>query len=123
MHNRACMHLPFVRLTLVSLILLSASEQIFASSSGLNNIPTADTAPHLTLVIQEYSTFGAKRKPDYTAGFKFGLAPWKDSEWQNRFEWGLDSHLASGDAGPAVFQFKYATQPRPNLPALGIGIA
>lgn len=52
--------------------LVAAPQRVQAAASGLNNIPTADTAPHLTLVIQEYSTFGAHRKPDHTAGFKFG---------------------------------------------------
>ena len=84
---------------------------------------TADTAPHLTLVIQEYSTFGADRKPDHAAGFKFGVDPWVKSEWRNRFEGGVDGHFAPGDAGPAVFHAKYATQPRPDWPSLGLGVA
>lgn len=91
---------------------------IHASPSGLNNIPTADTAPDRTVVIQEYSTFGADRKPDHTAGFKMGLQP-----WGQRFEWGLDGHLAPGDSGPAAFQIKYAIQPWEKLPTLGIGVA
>src|SRR5262245_21040232 len=89
-------------------------RQARSAASGLNNIPTADTTPNLTLVMQEYSTFGADRKPDHTAGFKFGIDPWEKTEWRNRFEFGLDGHLAPGDAGPAVFDLKYATQPRPN---------
>src|SRR5215471_5158645 len=108
---------------LVLLSILVAPRQIHAAATGLNNIPTADTAPNLTLVLQEYSTFGADRSPDHVAGFKFGVDPWQESEWRNRFEWGLDSHFAPGDAGPAVFQVKYATQPNTNWPALGIGAA
>ena len=80
--------LPAIAATFLSAALTPWKAQ--ASSSGLNNIPTADTAPHLTLVVQEYSTFGAERKPDHTAGFKFGIDPWEESEWRNRFEWGLD---------------------------------
>jgi hypothetical protein len=96
---------------------------MYASSSGLNNIPTADTAPNLTLVFQEYSTFGAQRRSDDIAAFKFGFDPWETSSWRNRFEWGIDSHFAPGDAGPAVLQVKYATQPAPRWPAFCIGVA
>jgi hypothetical protein len=103
--------------------LFALSWHLVAAPSGLNNIPTADTAPHLALVIQEYTTFGANRKPDHLAGFKFGVDPWQESEWRNRFEWGLDGRLGSGDAGPAFFHGKFATQPRPDLPALGLGVA
>jgi hypothetical protein len=114
-------HVSVLALSFLALAL--APRQIQASSSGLNNIPTADTAPHLTLVLQEYSTFGARRKPDHIAGFKFGIDPWEKSEWRNRFEWGLDGHLTPGDAGPALFQVKYATQPSANWPALSLGVA
>ena len=102
---------------------LALFPRVAASPSGLNNIPTADTAPHLTLVLQEYSTFGAQRPPDHTAGFKFGIDPWKQSERKNRFETGYDGHFAPGTAGPGVFQVKYTTQPRAELPALSIGFA
>ena len=105
------------------LCLLALPLIAVASPSGLNNIPTTDTAPNLTLVVQEYTTVGAGRKPDHTAGFKFGLDPWEQSEWRNRFEVGLDGHFAPGDAGPAAFQVKYTTQPHPEWPAIGIGVA
>ena len=68
------------------------TPSIDAAPSGLNNIPTADTAPHLTLVMQEYSTFGAGRRPDHSAGFKFGLDPWEKNDWRHRFEGGVDGH-------------------------------
>jgi hypothetical protein len=100
-----------------------SGQLAFASPSGLNNIPTADTAPNLTLVLQEYSTFGADTRPDHVAGFKFGIDPWEKSEWRNRFEVGLDGHLAPGSAGPEVLQLKYATQPFADGPALGVGVA
>ncbi len=111
--------------TIVAAFLIAAllPRNARASASGLDNIPTADTAPHLTLVLQEYSTVGAERKPDHTAGFKFGIDPWETNQWRNRFVWGLDGHLAPGDAGPASFNVKYATQPRSNWPALGLGVA
>ena len=108
-------------LTLLSF--LSTPSRVHASSSGLNNIPTADTAPHRTLVFQGYPTFGAHRRPIHFAGFKFGIDPWQQSRWRNRFEFGLDSYLGSGDAGPAVLQFKVTTQPCASGPALTAGVA
>src|SRR5438876_7687736 len=79
MHNWAYMQ-SMRSLAIVALILLGmafALQPLHASSSGLNNIPTADTAPNLTLVVQEYSTYGAQRRPDHIAGFKFGIDPWE----------------------------------------------
>ena len=110
-------------LGLILLILVSEPLRLRASSSGLNNIPTADTAPNLTLVIQEYTTAGANRQPTHFAGFKFGVDPWKQSAWRSRFELGLDGYVAPRDAGPPVLQVKYSTQPRPKLPALSFGVA
>jgi hypothetical protein len=95
----------------------------FASSSGLNNIPTADTAPNLTLVIQGYSLFGAQRSPDHFAAFKFRVDPWESRQWRNRFEWGLDSRIGSGEIGPSVLQAKWATQAGPKWPAISVGVA
>jgi hypothetical protein len=45
------------------LIVIAALSVVWthASPSGLNNIPTADTAPDRTVVVQEYSTFGELR--------------------------------------------------------------
>lgn len=100
-----------------------ASQRVDASSSGLNNIPTADTAPNLTMVLQGYSLFGVQRSPDHFAAFKFGIDPRETRTWRNRFEWGLDSRVAPGDIGPSVFQAKWATQPSPRWPAISIGIA
>lgn len=95
----------------------------FATSTGLNNIPTADTPPDRTLVFQLYDTFGAGRKADWSAGFKMGLWPFPEEYDWNRFEWGTDFHLASGESGPVTFQVKYAVQPWKNLPTLGLGSA
>jgi hypothetical protein len=74
--------------------------------SGLSNIPTADTAPDRTVVFQAFTNLGADRKPEYITGFKLGLRP-----WGQRFEGGLDGKIASGDAGPALYQAKYVLQP------------
>ena len=59
-----------------------------ATPSGLNNIPTADTAPQGTLVLQTFSTVGGDARDDLNFGFKTGL------EFKAlRFEFGADSHV------------------------------
>jgi len=104
-------------------VLSLGAMHLHASSSGLNNIPTADTAGNLLLVFQGYSTLAVGQKPNDVVAFKFGIDPWATSKWRNRFEFGVDSHYAQGDAGPGMFQFKYTTQPDARGPAICIGIA
>jgi hypothetical protein len=99
-------------------VALTAAVPVFATPSGLNNIPTADTPGDRELVIQQFSTWGDDRQPDYSAGMKMGLQP-----WGQKLEWGVDGHLAPDDAGPAVFQAKYALQPANSWPTLALGIA
>ncbi len=108
---------------LTTLSLLALPLAALASPSGLNNIPTADTAPDLTPVIQTYTTFGADRKPDHTAGMKIGFGPWDKAAFNSRFEAGIDGHFAPGSAGPAVFQAKYSVQPWEDGPAMSLGSA
>src|SRR5262245_35694791 len=101
MHTCAYMHSHsqlLLRALPLLLGFLLATRQSSATSSGLNNIPTADTAPHRTLVFQGYPTFGARRSPSHFAGFKFGIDPWEKNRWRNRFEFGMDSYLGPGDA-------------------------
>ena len=91
---------------------------VWATSSGLNNIPTADTTDDTTLVLQNYETLGPGQLPDYSAGFKLGLTP-----WDQRFEVGADGHLAPNDPGPLVLQGKYAVQPWEKWPTFCLGVA
>jgi hypothetical protein len=113
-----------IRLTLTALGASAlAISNAHATSSGLNNIPTADTAPDLVPVIQLFSTWGEEHKPDHSAGMKIGFGPWDNAFWGSRFEAGVDGHYAPGDAGPAVFQLKYALQPWEKGQAIGIGSA
>ncbi|NBV22783.1 MAG: hypothetical protein EBS05_12820 [Proteobacteria bacterium] len=113
-----------IRTTLLaSLSLIALPFAALGSPSGLNNIPTADTAPDLIPVIQEYTTFGAERKPDHTAGMKIGFGPWDKAAFNSRFEAGVDGHFAPGDAGPPVFQVKYAVKPFEAGPDIGLGSA
>lgn len=48
------------------------AQVCFASSTGLNNIPTADVVPEKVLVLQAYTEVGEGNKPDYFTGFKYG---------------------------------------------------
>lgn len=87
-----------------------------ATPSGLNNIPTADTAPHRAVVVQTFDTVGSGPH-DFWTGFKTG--------WQLPgldLEWGLDSHLAPDPAGPLLFQTKAAFEPWEDG-AVAIGVA
>ncbi len=90
------------------LILLAAAVlagHVHSTPSGLNNIPTADTAPDDAVVVQVYDLFG-EGPHDFASGFKTGWdLPWFD------LEWGLDSHLAPDPAGPLFFQTKMAFTP------------
>ncbi|MHC4314851.1 MAG: hypothetical protein ACYSW3_20575 [Planctomycetota bacterium] len=45
----------------------------WATSTGLNNIPTSDVVPEKVLVFQFISDLANNSKPDYSAGFKYGL--------------------------------------------------
>lgn len=110
----------FLTSAIVSWAMVNA---VLASPSGLNNIPTADTAPNLVPVIQAYGTFGEGRGPDHTAGMKFGLGPWDKAFLGSRFEVGVDGHYAPDPIGPAVFQVKYAVQPWEKGPAIAVGSA
>lgn len=108
-------HLAFV---FAGAWLLSFTSLLTASPSGLNNIPTADTPPDKTLVLQLYSNQRQDDDDDYIAGFKFGVQP-----WGQRLEFGLDGRLGEGEEGPVVAQAKYAIQPWEALPAFALGIA
>lgn len=100
-------------------ILLAALPQIaLATPSGLNNIPTADTAPQGTLVLQTYSTVGGDARDDLNFGFKTGL------EFKPlRFEFGADSHVYPGLGGPVVVQAKVAYPLGDHLPTIAGGVA
>ncbi|MGI8889708.1 MAG: hypothetical protein ACR2G0_02855 [Chthoniobacterales bacterium] len=104
---------------LAGALLLAALPQLaWATPSGLNNIPTADTAPQGTLVLQTYSTVGGGARDDLNFGFKTGL------EFKAlRFEFGADSHVYPGLGGPVVVQAKVAYPLGEHLPTLAGGVA
>jgi hypothetical protein len=92
-----------------------------ADSSGLNNIPTADTTPDRTIVFQLKTVLSDETASEYFAGFKMGLEP-----FGQRFEWGVDGQAGVSsigeDAGPAVLQFKLAVD-LTETTAVGLGVA
>src|SRR5262245_14337870 len=81
----------------------TCSGQLLATPSGLNNIPTADTAGQGEYVFQAFTNFGEQRRPDNNIGFKTGL-----SLFGEKFEVGLDGRITPDKGGPAVAQVKYA---------------
>ena len=58
---------------------------LWATSSGLNNIPTADVVPKDILVLQFISNFSNNDTTNYMAGFKYGPA--------KNIEIGLDGNV------------------------------
>lgn len=58
---------------------------VWATSSGLNNIPTADVVPENVLVLQFIGDFANNSTPAYTTGFKYGPA--------KNVEIGLDGNI------------------------------
>ncbi len=68
------MKVHFVYYLLFALLcILLAASPIWATSTGLNNIPTADVVPENLLVFQYYNELGKDNVPDHFAGFKYGL--------------------------------------------------
>lgn len=98
----------------------------FATPTGLNNIPTADTIDHRTVAIQAFSSFGpganqfAANGPDehsFWMGFKTGL----QFDFL-KLEWGMDSPMITHESGPLFFQTKLGFEPWENA-KLAVGVA
>lgn len=53
-------------------VLFLIQGRLWATSTGLNNIPTADVVPEKVLVFQYFVDAGNKNVPDHFAGFKYG---------------------------------------------------
>jgi len=56
----------------VNPLVLLITSPLWATSTGLNNIPTADVVPERVLVFQVFSDLANNNKPDHFAGFKYG---------------------------------------------------
>lgn len=104
---------------LSSLLLLpAAAAVVHATPSGLNNIPTADTASQGDFVFQGFSTFGSDRDADFHFGFKTGL-----DAGPVKLEFGTAAHLYPDDSGPWTVHGKLAVPFGENLPTLALGAA
>lgn len=89
---------------------------LWATPSGLNNIPTADVVAEKTLVWQVFSEIGESNKPDYFIGFKYG--PIKN------LEIGLDGRIFPESAleENAAFQVKYRAELNDDF-SLALGVS
>jgi len=94
-------------------ILLAAGSAAIATPSGLNNIPTADTVPQGTFVLQTFSTVGDNRDADLNLGFKTGI----DLK-AVRLELGLAAHLYPDKGGPVTPHAKIAVPLGEGLPVI-----
>ena len=72
----------FVYVILFSLFI---TAPVWATSTGLNNIPTADVVPEKVLVFQFITDLANESTPAYTTGFKYGPA--------KNIEIGLDGNI------------------------------
>jgi hypothetical protein len=101
--------------TIVALIALMPAST-WATSTGLNNIPTADTPGDREVVFQGFINLNDDVPDDHFLGFKTG-----HHISEHRIEWGLDTRAGDGDPNVPVLQAKYAVQPWETLPAIAVG--
>ena len=99
-------------------ILLASISAAVATPSGLNNIPTADTTPMGTFVLQTFTTLGGNNNADFNLGFKTGI----DLK-AVKLELGLAAHLVPGKGGPVEPHIKLAVPLGEGLPTIAVGAA
>ena len=109
---------PHIQTTHTLAILLAGIAAAHATPSGLNNIPTADTTPQGTFVLQGFTTIGDGRDADFNLGFKTGI----DLK-AVKLELGLSSHLLPGKGGPVTPHAKLAIPLGEGLPTIAVGAA
>lgn len=105
-----------MRSTILTTLILTACAQ--ATPSGLNNIPTADTVPQGTVVLQAFTTVGNDRDADFNLGFKTGI----DAGWVS-FELGASYHILPDKSGPITPHGKIAIPFGEGLPTFAAGVA
>jgi len=94
------------KLVLHALAMIGTCSPIFATPSGLNNIPTADTIGEREVAVQAFDSFGGTEAHDFSMGFKTGL-----DLSSVHLELGLDGHLVPNSSGPFYFQTKAGFEP------------
>lgn len=120
------MNLRYSAVLLAAAVLL-LGRMANATTSGLNNIPTADVAPVGVLVMQQFSNAGSDQQTLYHFGFKYGPAKnWEIGLDKRIHESGSGSGIAGAGgmpAGPWVFQAKRRYELPGGKSSLGIGVA
>ncbi len=106
----------FKSLFLSLVLVMGFVHTCWATPSGLNNIPTADVVPEKVLVVQGIVEVGEDNKPDWFAGFKYGLI--------KNLEVGLDGRIFPEPALEETLkgQVKYRI-PFSDQTAMAIGVA
>ena len=108
-----------MKTTLAFIVPFAAVSAALGTPSGLNNIPTADTTPQGTFVLQAFSTTGGDGDTDFNIGFKTGI----DFLKVVKLEVGADSHILPGKGGPVVISGKVALPFGQGLPTFALGAA
>ena len=108
-----------MKTTLAFIVPFAAVSAALGTPSGLNNIPTADTTPQGTFVLQAFSTTGGDGDTDFNIGFKTGI----DFLKVVKLEVGADSHILPGNGGPVVISGKVALPFGQGLPTFALGAA
>ena len=82
-------------------VLTLLGVSVWATPTGLNNIPTADVVSERTLVLQTFGNFSNHVRPDVWGGFKYGL--------YKNLEIGFDGQINAepSDKGTLALQAKY----------------
>ncbi len=104
--------------TIPAFIPLAGIAAARATPSGLNNIPTADTRPRGTFVLQGFTTVGNGRDADFNLDFKTGI----DLKVA-KLELGLAAHLTPGKGGPVKPHIKLAVPLGEGRPTIAVGAA
>jgi hypothetical protein len=110
-------HFPFVQGLLLAGALM-AVPALHASRTGLNNIPTADVSAPRVAVVHVYSAAGPGRETSFLTGVRTGF-----SLGEQKFEAGVDSRWAPGEAVPVFFNAKWSLPVRPAGSGLALGVA
>jgi hypothetical protein len=107
--------LRYCLLFLMLCIFLTA-HSAWATSTGLNNIPTADVVPENVLVFQYYNEVGSDKIPNHYGAFKYGL--------MKNVEVGLDGRFFAEKSSTEnlVGQAKYRFEVDSDL-AIALGVA
>jgi hypothetical protein len=106
---------PVFHLLVVGCVLAAPIGCAWATPTGLNNIPTADTTPRGVLVLQEINSLGHDRPTTFTVGAKYGAT--------RNIEVGVDDQFAGPGSTAAVFQAKYRFLRNDSRLSAAVGVA